>query len=109
MITSNRHKVIPYVVERYKDIFHFSYADDRPLNALTHYNVFSGSEVVLYSDPDTLPDNVRLKLIFLAYGQLCIHVVGSGKKAKALYEAYKAQKGNDNLYDRYGNNIEDAD
>lgn len=109
MVTSNRHKVIPYVVERYKDIFHFSYADDRPLNALTHYNVFSGSEVVLYSGPDALPDNVRLKLIFLSYGQLCIHVVGSGKKAKALYEAYKAQKGNDNLYDRYGNNIEDAD
>lgn len=109
MVTSNRHKVIPSVVERYKDIFHFSYADDRPLNALTHYNVFSGSEVVLYSSPDALPCNIRLKLIFLAYGQLCIHVVGSSEKAKALYEAYKAQWGKDNLCDRNGNNIEDAD
>ncbi len=109
MITSNRHKVIPSVVERYKDIFHFSYADDRPLNALTHYNVFSGSEVVLYSSPDALPCNIRLKLIFLAYGQLCIHVLGSSEKAKALYEAYKAQSGKDNLCDRNGNNIEDAD
>ena len=109
MVTSNRHKVIPSVVERYKDIFHFSYADDRPLNALTHYNVFSGSEVVLYSSPDALPCNIRLKLIFLAYGQLCIHVLGSSEKAKALYEAYKAQSGKDNLCDRNGNNIEDAD
>lgn len=109
MVTSNRHKVIPSVVERYKDIFHFSYADDRPLNALTHYNVFSGSEVVLYSSPDALPCNIRLKLIFLAYGQLCIHVLGSSEKAKALYEAYKAQWGKDNLCDRNGNNIEDAD
>lgn len=109
MITSNRHKVIPSVVERYKDIFHFSYADDRPLNALTHYNVFSGSEVVLYSSPDALPCNIRLKLIFLAYGQLCIHVLGSSEKAKALYEAYKAQSGKDNLCDRNGNNIEDVD
>lgn len=109
MITSNRHKVIPSVVERYKDIFHFSYADDRPLNALTHYNVFSGSEVVLYSSPDALPCNIRLKLIFLAYGQLCIHILGSSEKAKALYEAYKAQWGKDNLCDRNGNNIEDAD
>lgn len=109
MITSNRHKVIPSVVERYKDIFHFSYADDRPLNALTHYNVFSGSEVVLYSSPDALPCNIRLKLIFLAYGQLCIHVLGSSEKAKALYEAYKTQSGKDNLCDRNGNNIEDAD
>ena len=109
MITSNRHKVIPSVVERYKDIFHFSYADDRPLNALTHYNVFSGSEVALYSSPDALPCNIRLKLIFLAYGQLCIHVLGSSEKAKALYEAYKAQSGKDNLCDRNGNNIEDVD
>lgn len=109
MVTSNRHKVIPSVVERYKDIFHFSYADDRPLNALTHYNVFSGSEVVLYSSPDALPCNIRLKLIFLAYGQLCIHVLGSSEKAKALYEVYKAQSGKDNLCDRNGNNIEDAD
>lgn len=109
MVTSNRHKVIPSVVERYKDIFHFSYADDRPLNALTHYNVFSGSEVVLYSSPDALPCNIRLKLIFLAYGQLCIHVLESSEKAKALYEAYKAQSGKDNLCDRNGNNIEDAD
>ena len=109
MVTSNRHKVIPSVVERYKDIFHFSYADDRPLNALTHYNAFSGSEVVLYSSPDALPCNIRLKLIFLAYGQLCIHVVGSSEKAKALYEVYKAQSGKDNFCDRNGNNIEDAD
>ena len=34
---------------------------------------------------------------------------GSSKKAKALYEAYKAQWEKDILCDRYGNNIEDAD
>ena len=108
MITTERHKVIPAVVERYKDTFDFQYADGRQVDTLEHFKNYSGTEVSLYSKSTALSDKVKLKLTFLAYGPLCIEVTGENK-AKELLEAYKLMYGSDNIYDRYGHNIADAD
>ncbi len=109
MITSERHKVIPAIVEKYKEILDFKYADERSVETYKNYGNFSGSEIVLYSKECTLPGNARLKLLFLAYGSLCIDVVGKRETAKTLFEAYKNLYGADNITDQNGHNIANAD
>lgn len=108
MITTERHKVIPAVVERYKTTFDFQYADSRQLDTFEHFKNYSGSEISLYSKRTALPSNVRLKLTFLAYGPLCIEVIGE-TKAKELFGAYKEMYSVANIHDRYEHNIADAE
>lgn len=109
MITSDRHKVISAVFEKYKDSLGFKYADERSVEAYKKYGNFSGNEIVLYSKDGALPENTRLKLVFLAYGPLCVEVIGKSDTAQKLFAAYKNLYGTNNITDRYGHNIADGD
>lgn len=108
MITTERHKVIPAVVERYKDTCDFQYMDSRQVDTFEHFKNYSGTEISLCSKRTVFPDNVRLKLTFLAYGPLCIEVIGEAK-AKTLFNTYKEIYNVANIHDRYGHDIENAD
>ncbi len=108
MITTERHKVIPAVVERYKDTCDFQYMDSRQVDTFEHFKNYSGTEISLCSKRTVFPDNVRLKLTFLAYGPLCIEVIGESK-AKTLFNTYKEIYNVSNIHDRYGHDIENAD
>ena len=108
MITTERYKVIPAVLTRYKETFNFQYADNRQKETFERFKNYSGTEISLYSNRGTLPNNVRLKLTFLAYGPLCIEVIGD-TKAKELFEVYKKKYGVANIHDRYEHDIADAE
>lgn len=108
MITSERHKVIPAVIERYKKNIDFQYADNRQVYTLENFKNYSGTEVSLCSKRTVFPNNVRLKLTFLAYGSLCIDVIGE-TKAKELFDTYIKMYGTTNILDRYGHDIADSE
>lgn len=104
MITTERHKVIPAIVEKYKDSFGFAYADARCVDTYAKYGNYSGITIVLYAK-----EYANLKLTFLAYGSLCIDVVGNREKAIYLFEAYKKLYGTDNITDQNGHDIAGED
>ena len=106
-LTSERHKVIPDIVSKYKGLFMLQYADDRQTESFNNFGNFSGSNIVLYSQAQ-LSGGARLKLKFLEYGSLCIDVFGADK-AKELFDAYCQMYGTNNIHDQNGKDICDAD
>ena len=108
MLTSERHKIIPMVLDKYKDKFAFVYADQRQADSLAHFGNYSGTDISLLSQRIDFLGTVRLKLTFLAYGSLYIDVIDDAK-AMALFERYKRESGGDNIFDRYGHDIADTE
>ena len=108
MITTERHKTIHMVIERYKETFDFQYKDVRQVDTLKRFKNYSGTEISLCSKRTALPNNVKLKLTFLAYGSLCIEVIGEDK-AKMLFDTYKKIYGTVNIHDRYEHDIADSE
>ena len=102
-LTSERHRILPAIVDKYKRQFMLRYADDRQVNSLEKFGNFSGSSIVLYSQ-SALSGGARLKLTFLEYGSLCIDVFGADK-AKELFDAYCKMYGKSNLQDQNGKDI----
>ena len=105
MISTNRHKVIPDIVEKYKETFGFEYKDARSVDAYNTYGNYSGDIIVLYSK--VLAENIQLKLRFLDYGSLSVEVIGSSKKAKQLFDGYKTSYNKEDITDQNGNSIAD--
>ena len=109
MLTNERHKVIPTLVEKYKEIFGFSYADKRSVETYEEYGNYSGSGIVLYSGNKTFCANSILKLTFLNYGSLCIDVICRNGKAKELFDAYKNFYNTEKITDQNGHDIANED
>ncbi len=108
-ITTERHKVIPAAVEKYKGTFGFKYADERQLETYKDYGNFSGYKIVLYSKEGALPENVRLKLTFHPYKSLDIDFIGKAEKAKELFETFRRLHGTDIIANQNGHTLADKD
>ena len=108
MITTERHKVVPTIVEKYKESLELAYADSRCVETLEKYGNYSGSAIVLYSK-ETSTTKESLKLTFLPYGSLCVDYIGKSEKAQILFDTYKKLYDTENITDQNGHDIADED
>lgn len=109
MLTTERHRVIPAIVEKYKKTLGFVYADERSVETYEKYGNYSGSDIILYSKEKSLSANGILKLTFLNYGSLCIDVICKSEMAKMLFDAYTNYYGTENIIDQNEHAIADKD
>ena len=108
MITTERHKVIPSIVDKYKETLGFAYADTRTVETYNKYGNYSGDNIVLYSKKG-LATMECIKLSFLLNGYLCIDFIGRSEKAQTLLDTYKNFYGIENITDQNGHNIADEE
>ncbi len=109
MLTTERHRVIPAIVEKYKKTYGFVYADERSVETYEKYGNYSGSDIILYSKEKVLSANGILKLTFLDYGSLCIDIICKSEMAKMLFDAYTNYYGTENIIDQNEHAIADKD